>query len=262
MFINPYKKLNHNAIKVIGLISITIIVAIWSLITGFDLVSSNKLPSPLQVMHAFGYLAFSGNESMLLNATIASLTRVIVATLIVIVIGIPLGVLMGASPIMNSALSPLIDPFRSAPIAALLPIFVMWFGIGEQMKITFLVVCAIVYMIPLVRDAMLAVPYSYWEMMKDLGGTDLECIMKGVLPMAMPRIFDGITICFSVVFTYICIAEYVNADSGLGYLIQSARRFSAMDQVFAGIGTIIALAMLTNYIMSTLRKQLYSWEQA
>jgi ABC-type nitrate/sulfonate/bicarbonate transport system permease component len=70
-------------------------------------------------------------------------------------------------------LSPLIDPFRSAPVVALLPILVMWLGIGETMKIAFLFIGAVVYLIPMVRDAIQAVPQSYWTSARDLGGDAL-----------------------------------------------------------------------------------------
>jgi ABC-type nitrate/sulfonate/bicarbonate transport system permease component len=167
---------------------------------------------------------------------------------------------MGAAPRVNAALSPLVDPFRSAPVVALLPILVMWLGIGETMKIAFLFIGAVVYLIPMVRDAIQAVPQSYWIGARDLGATPWECIHRAVIPMAMPRIADAVIVAFSVMWTYITVAEYVNARQGLGQLIQNARRFSAWDQVFAGIIVIIALALATYQFMVWLKRRLYPWE--
>ena len=180
--------------------------------------------------------------------------------MLVIVIGIPVGIVMGAAPQVNAALSPLVDPFRSAPVVALLPILVMWLGIGETMKIAFLFIGAVVYLIPMVRDAIQAVPQSYWIGARDLGATPWECIYRAVIPMAMPRIADAVIVAFSVMWTYITVAEYVNARQGLGQLIQNARRFSAWDQVFAGIIVIIALALVTYQFMVWLKRRLYPWE--
>ena len=145
-------------------------------------------------------------------------------------------------------------------MVALLPILVMWLGIGEEMKIAFLFLGAVVYLIPLVRDAIQAVPQSYWIGARDLGATPWECIQKSVVPMAMPRIADAVIVAFSVMWTYITVAEYVNARVGLGQLIQNARRFSAWDQVFAGIIVIIALALATYQLMVHLKRKLYPWE--
>jgi ABC-type nitrate/sulfonate/bicarbonate transport system permease component len=198
----------------------------------------------------------------LLDATLWSVGRVAAAGMLVVLIGVPLGVLMGASPYLNALLSPLVDPFRSAPIVALLPVLVMWLGIGELMKIVFLFLGAVVYLIPMVRDAIVAVPNVYWLSVRDIGATPWEAVRHAVLPMAMPRIADGVIVSVSVMWTYITVAEYVNAKQGLGHLIQSARRFSAMDQVFVGILVIIALALLTYALMSALKRKLYPWEAA
>ncbi|HOG04100.1 MAG TPA: ABC transporter permease, partial [Accumulibacter sp.] len=71
---------------------------------------------------------------------------------------------------------------------------------------------------------------------------------------------DAVIVAFSVMWTYITVAEYVNAREGLGQLIQNARRFSAWDQVFAGIMVIIALALATYQLMVWLKRRLYPWE--
>ena len=209
---------------------------------------------------ALSYLSWHEGDSLLLTATLWSVGRLLVAGALVIAIGIPIGIGMGAAPRVNAALSPLVDPFRSAPVVALLPILVMWLGIGETMKIAFLFIGAVVYLIPMVRDAIQAVPQSYWIGARDLGATPWECIHRAVIPMAMPRIADAVIVAFSVMWTYITVAEYVNARQGLGQLIQNARRFSAWDQVFAGIIVIIALALATYQFMVWLKRRLYPWE--
>ena len=256
----PYEPLTPTQRRLLALGSFATVLGVWLLVSLLDLVSSNKLPSPLEVAQAFGYLSWNGETSMLLKATLASLSRIALAAALVNAIGIPIGVLMGSSPTINSILSPLVDPFRSAPVVALLPILVMWLGIGEEMKVSFLFIGAVVYLIPMVRDAVVAVPYSYWESAKDLGATDFECITRGVLPIALPRIADAMIVAVSVMWTYITVAEYVNADSGLGQLIQNARRFSAMDQVFVGIIVIIAMALVTYQLMTYAKRKLFFWE--
>ena len=259
-FLNPHKPLSPTARKVIGIGTFVFIIGVWALISGLGIVGQNKLPSPWSVVKAFSYLAWYEGESQLLSAIFASTTRVLIASTFVILIGIPVGILMGSSPSINASISPLIDPLRSAPVVAILPILVMWFGLDERMKIIFLFLGAVVYMIPMVRDAIKAVPYTYWESARDLGGTKVECITRAVLPMAMPRIADGIIVSVSIMWTYINVAEYVNATTGLGSLITNAKRFSAMDQVFAVIIVIIFLAFLTFQGMTALKRKIYPWE--
>ncbi|MEM9069685.1 MAG: ABC transporter permease [Myxococcota bacterium] len=235
---------------------------IWTILTAGSFVAPSKLPSIVQCAEAFGRLAWDAErgESLLLEATQWSLLRVLVAGVLVVMIGVPIGVLMGASPRINAFLSPLVDPLRSAPVVAILPILVMWLGIGEAMKIAFLFIGAVVFLVPMVRDAMLAVSQQYWIAARDLGATPWEAVRHAVYPMAKPRIMDAIIVSISVMWTYITVAEYVNADRGLGQLISIARRQSAMDKVFVGIGVIIALALITYSLMTAIKRRLYPWE--
>ncbi|MGE0784268.1 MAG: ABC transporter permease [Sandaracinaceae bacterium] len=259
---NPYAELTPGKRWGLGLSSVIAVLAIWAVLTTFSLVSPAKLPSILDCVSAFGRLAWDGQrgESPLMTATMWSVARVFMAGVIVVSVGVPTGILMGASPSINALLSPLVDPFRSAPVVAISPILVMWLGIGETMKIAFLFLGAVVYLIPMVRDAMIAVPQQYWIAARDLGASEWEAIWHAVFPMAKPRIADAITVAVSVMWTYITVAEYVNAEQGLGQLIQNARRFSAMDQVFVGVFVIVALALLTYGAMVWIKRKLYPWE--
>jgi ABC-type nitrate/sulfonate/bicarbonate transport system permease component len=259
--LNPHAALSSTAKRGIGLAAFLSVLGIWAAIALAGIVSTNKLPSPGAVLQALSYLSWNDGSSMLLSAAMASIQRILIATTFVAAIGIPMGVLMGASPGVNAALSPLLDPFRSAPVVALLPIFVMALGVGEDMKIAFLFTGAVVYLIPMVRDAIIDVPYEYWESTRDEGATELECITRCVLPLAMPRIVDAMIASISIMWTYITVAEYVNAESGLGQLLQNSRRFSAMDQVFATIIVIMILALVTFSALSYLKRRVYPWAQ-
>lgn len=259
---NPYLAIEPPQRRALGAASVAAVLLLWAVLSGAGLVSPGKLPAPWAVAQAFLYLAWDGErgQSLLLTATLWSMARVLVAGLLVVLIGVPIGVLMGASTRVNAALSPLVDPFRSAPVVAVLPILVMWLGIGEAMKVAFLFLGAVVYLIPMVRDALQAVPSSYWVAARDLGATEWEAVRLAVLPIALPRIADAVIVSVSVMWTYITVAEYVNAEKGLGQLIQNAKRFSAMDQVFVGIFVIIALALLTYSGMVALKERLFPWE--
>ena len=264
---NPYDELPADKKRIYGFVSVATVLLIWTALTVTSLVPPSKLPSIADVGSAFLRLAWDpergdSGESLLLEATAWSVMRVAVAGVLVVVIGVPIGILMGASPKINAVLSPLVDPLRSAPVVAILPILVMWFGIDEKMKIIFLFIGAVVFLVPMVRDAMKAVSQQYWIAARDLGATPWEATRHAVLPMAMPRIADAITVAVSVMWTYITVAEYVNAKRGLGQLMQNAKRFSAMDQVFVGIFVIIALALITFSVMVAIKKKLYPWESS
>jgi ABC-type nitrate/sulfonate/bicarbonate transport system permease component len=257
---NPYAALPGRLRHQLGFGGVAFVLAVWWALSASGWISPNKLPSPVAVVKALAYLTWHDGKSLLFDATLWSAARVAMAGVLVVAVGVPLGVLMGASARLNAMLSPLIDPFRSAPVVALLPILVMWLGIGEVMKVAFLFIGAVVYLVPMVRDAIQAVPQSHWIGARDLGATPWECIRHAVVPIAMPRIADGVIVSVSVMWTYITVAEYVNAEVGLGQLIQNSRRFSAMDQVFAGIAVIIGLALITYQLMRAFKRRMYPWE--
>jgi ABC-type nitrate/sulfonate/bicarbonate transport system permease component len=259
---NPYQLPRASTGRLLGVTAVALLLIVWSVISGAGLVEPGKLPTPWAVASALARLTWDADrsESLLLTATMWSAGRVFIAAILVILVGFPVGVLMGASPRINAFLSPLVDPFRSAPVVALLPILVMWLGIGEVMKIAFLFIGAIVYLVPMVRDAIRAVPQAYWISARDLGATPLEAVRLVLIPLAMPRVADAVIAAVSIMWTYITVAEYVNAESGLGQLIQNAKRFSAMDQVFVGIIVIMALALLTYEVLQRLKRWAYPWE--
>lgn len=261
-FWNPYLNLSSGQRYVFMAVSLLSVLLIWSAICLSDLVSPIRLPAPWKVAEAFGYLSYHDGRSQLGEAAAASMARIFVAFVLVLLVGIPVGVLMGAAPKLNALVSPLIDPLRSAPVVALLPILVMWLGIFEVMKISFLFLGSIVYFIPMVRDAVVAVSDRYWIGARDLGATPWECVYKVLLPIALPRIADAAIVAVSIAWTYVTVAEYVNADRGLGQLIQVAKGQSANHHVFAGIITVIALALLTYQSMQWLKRKVFAWEIA
>lgn len=257
---NPYDNLPAKLQRKLQISSVLMVFFVWLAISSAEIVGPGKLPTPMSIIKAFMYLTWDSGQSLLFDATMASVSRVVAASVFVCLIGVPIGVFMGAFPRVNAFLSPLVDPFRSAPIVAVMPIFVMWFGIGESMKIIFLFFGAVVFLIPMVRDAIQSVPSIYWVSSVDLGATTYETIKLSLIPIAMPRIADAVISSISLQWTYITAAEYVNAEQGLGKLIQDARRSSALDQVCVGIFVIIALSLLTYSLLNGLKKKLYPWE--
>jgi ABC-type nitrate/sulfonate/bicarbonate transport system permease component len=259
---NPHEPLDPSERRGLGATAVLGFVGAWALISGLGMVSKARLPAPWQVADALVHLAWNAEHqtSPLAIAAAYSLWRILQATVAVCVIGIPTGVLMGASPRFNAFLSPLVDPLKSAPIVAVLPILMMWLGIGEGMKIAFLWLGAVVYLVPMVRDAIRAVPQDYVVQAYDIGASQLEAVWHTLVPLARPRIFDAVIVAVGIEWTYITVAEYINADTGLGYIIQTARKLSAMDQVFAGILVILVLALITDASLRKIKATLFPWE--
>lgn len=238
------------------------ILLAWTALSSSGLISENKLPPPWAVVEALVYLTYRPSDVSwpLPEAAATSCARIGTAATLAALVGIPLGALMGTSRRVGEALSPVLDPLRSAPVVALLPLLVMGLGVGEVMKIAFLWVGGVVFLITGTRDAVAAVPAGYADKMRDLGATEWEVVRWSTLPLAAPGIMGAVITCVSVQWTYITVAELVNASSGIGKLIADSKRFSAMDQVVAEVGVILALALATTSIMEAAKRRLFPWE--
>jgi ABC-type nitrate/sulfonate/bicarbonate transport system permease component len=257
---NPHEPVTTRQRQVLGAVGVGGALAVWSAISLSGLVKPYFLPAPWDVAAAMVDMAKAEGDRNLFGAAWASARRVGLALLAVIGIGVPLGTLMGSSSKLNAVLSPLVDPMRSAPVVAVLPIVVLWFGIDETAKIVFLWLGASVFLIPMVRDAIVAVPRQHVVLAEDLGATPLEAIRHSVFPLALPRIVDAVIVAVGIEWTYITVAEFVNAKQGLGYLIQTNKRLSANDKVFAGILAILLLALVTDQVLKLAKRSLFPWE--
>lgn len=263
---NPHAPLSRNTRQAFGLAGVVVVLGIWSVISGLQMVTPGFLPAPWAVASKMWDMAYvvdsDGIASFpLFEHAFYSTARVFTALFFVVLVGVPMGTLMGASPKLNAVFAPLLDPLRSAPIVAVLPIMVMWFGIEETMKVAFLWLGAVVYLVPMVRDAVRAVSQDQITMALDIGATPFESVRHVVLPLTKPRIADAIIVSVGIEWTYITVAEYTNTQGGgLGTIIATGRKLSAMDQVFAGIFVILLLALITDVLLRTIKRKLYPWE--
>lgn len=285
---NPYASLSSGTRRVLFVASLLGFLVFWSALSLSGTVPPAKLPPPWGVFDSiidqvvgFGYRSVEDGTTLtaaqasmsnpasyekyttspLLVALGYSGARIFAAALLAIAVGFPVGILMGASPSLNAFLGPVIDPFRSAPIVATMPIMMVWFGVDEAMKVAFLWLGAVVYLIPMVRDAIRAVPLEFIVSAQDEGATGWEVLRYTLIPLAMPRIADAVIVAVSVMWTYITVAEYTNANNGLGTIIQDGRRAGNMDLVFAGVILILVVALVTDVALRFARSKLYPWAE-
>lgn len=240
----------------IGLLTIFLLLLVWHIITTLGLIRPIFLPTPLDTFQSLWELLMSGR---FFRALLVSFGRIAFATLLAAIFGIFVGVLMGISKKAEAALSPITQPLRYLPITALIPLLVLWFGIGEPMKIAFLFVGIAFYFIPLVRNAIRSVPEEYIEAARSFGTRWITIARHVYWPHALPQIFDGLIVINGIGWTYVVLAEIINAREGLGYLISIAGRLQRSDEVFAGLILIAAVAILSDRILHFIREKYFFW---
>jgi ABC-type nitrate/sulfonate/bicarbonate transport system permease component len=216
------------------------------------------LPSPTEVLRAFPVLHF---QEALVRSAGWSLYRVTMGFLLSAVVAIPLGLLMGTFPAVKHFLSPLVDPLRFLPISALVPLFLVWFGIEETMKIMLLFVGTMVYLLPLVVEAVEGVDEVYLQTATTLGATRWQLVRHVLVPGSLPAIGEALRVMNGIGWTYVILAEIVNARYGLGHIITVAGKRSHVDQIFAGVIVILAIGVVSDVVIRIINRQLFSWKR-
>jgi len=243
---------------ILAVVSWVFVIAVWSLITHWELISSYVFPTPLEVLRAFPSL-FS--ESGLLGNVYASWLRIGQAFLWCVVIALPLGLFMASFRWVHDLVNPVAEPMRSMPITAFLPAFIGLFGIDETMKIAFLWFGMFFYLLAVVVEEVNRVDTSLLETAYTLGAKKLQVLWL-MFRASFPGIFSSFRILYDIGWTYVILAEIVNRKRGVGAMVQSAYEFHRADLVYAGIIAIGVAAFLFRYLLTLLEKFLFPWRQA
>jgi NitT/TauT family transport system permease protein len=228
----------------------------WCLLSYGNLVPDTILPTPTEVLKAFPVLHF---EEALVRSAFMSFYRVMGGFFLAALVAIPLGILMGTFPPIKHFFAPILDPLRFLPISALVPLFIVWFGIGDLQKIVFLFVGTVVYMLPLVVEAVENVDDVYLQTATTLGATRGQLVWKVLVPGSLPAIGEALRVMNGIGWTYVILAEVINAVYGLGALITVAGKRSHIDQIFALVLVILAIGVVTDWIIHSINKRLFFW---
>jgi taurine transport system permease protein len=236
-------------------------LAVWSLVAALALVPALFLPSPLAVAARFVTTLTNGfADATLLQHTAASLSRVLSALAFAIVVGVPVGIGMGLSPLLRGLFDPIIEAYRPIPPLAYLPLVVIWFGIGEGPKIL-LIFLAILPAIALsTASGVRGVPVERVNAARTVGANRWQVLRDVILPNALPEILVGTRIGLSVGWSTLVAAELVAATRGLGFMIQTASNFLVTDVVIVGIITIAVIAFAMEFAMRVLERRLTPWK--
>ena len=221
------------------------VLAAWLLVTELGFVHPQFLPSPLAVVRAWWGLFQNGY----LRDIGISIARVWVAFGAAAALAIPLGVLMSSYRAVGACSEPLIDFIRYLPVPALVPLTLIWLGIGEGSKIALLWIGTFFQLVLLIADDARRVPKEFIETGRTLGAGDWA-LMKDVLFRAMlPNMVDSLRITLGWCWTYLLIAEIVASNSGIGYELWTARRYGKTPEVFAGILTIGIIGLVSDQLI-------------
>jgi ABC-type nitrate/sulfonate/bicarbonate transport system permease component len=209
-----------------------LVVLLWWLATSGDaesrLVSPVILPSPAEVLRSFPSLL---NERALLQSIAATLKRVLIGFGLAVIVGVPLGILAGSWRIFEAAGAPLALFVRNLPVAALIPLTILWFGIDETQKVMFIFVACVPFVYSDAAAAIANVADRYVETAQTLGASSFQIVRKVLVALALPDIYSSLRHLFGLAFGYIMLAELINAQHGLGYLLMTSQRRGLSEHI-------------------------------
>lgn len=240
-----------------SIIPIFFVLIIWAIASNFT--QPLFLPKPTKVLSSFIDLISNG---MLLKGICYSFLRITVAMIIAAAISIPLGMLIINYKILDDILSPITGFMRYMPVTAFYPLLIMWVGIGEQMKITFLFMAAFFYFLPSVILTFKSINIDLIDTALTIGMSKISVLFKVILPYSLPSICQTFLMMYGIGWTYVVVAEQVNANYGLGHLINVASPRGRTDMVFVSLITIIFVSFLFDTISNHLIKKVFKWKFA
>lgn len=189
-----------------------------------------------------------------------SLRRVFIGYAIAVVVGIPTGLLMGYSKLINAWIKPVFDLFKPMPPIAWISLAILWFGIGESSKVFIIVLGAIVPVILNAMNGIRLIDPSLYHAIRMLGGNSRQEIMEVTLPASLPAIFAGLQISLSMAWTTVVAAELMGAREGMGFIIIRGMTVSNPAMIVGGMLVIAVTAWLLSVIMSYLERRLCPWK--
>jgi ABC-type nitrate/sulfonate/bicarbonate transport system permease component len=219
--------------RLVGAGALGIIVLLWWLATtglGSEdrLISPVILPSPAEVVRSFPSLL---RERALLQSIAATLKRVLIGFGLAALVGVPLGIAAGSWRVLEAAGAPLALFGRNLPVAALIPLTILWFGIDETQKVMFIFIACVPFVYADAVAAIGNVPDRYVETAQTLGASPFQIVSKVLVALALPDIYNSLRHLFGLAFGYIMLAELINAQHGLGYLLMSSQRRGLSEHI-------------------------------
>ena len=232
------------------------ILAIWQAASFAGVTSVHTFPPPSAIAISFWQLLISGQLG---ENVLVSLTRVFFGLGIGVAIGTGFALIAGLSRIGEDAVDSTLQMVRTLPHLALIPLMIMWFGIGETPKITLIALGAMFPIYLNLYAGIRGADRKLREAGSTLGLSRSETILNIVLPAALPSFLVGLRQAFGIAWITLVVAEQINASAGIGYMVMNARDFLRTDIIFVGLALYALLGLATDQSVRFLERHLLAW---
>jgi NitT/TauT family transport system permease protein len=234
-----------------------LLAAVWEGVTQAHLVSQYALPTLSGVLHSLWVLA--GDD--LTYHTSRSIMRGAAGLGAAVVLGTTAGVLMAWYRPVRLLLKPFIQMFYPMPKSALIPLTIMWIGLGDPSKITLIFIGSLLPIVVSSFNAARGVDYVLLWSARGMGATERELLMEVVIPAALPEILNGYRVALALCFILVVAGELIIANNGIGFLINFLGEGGDYKGMFAGVITISLVGFLADRGYLMLMRRVLIWRE-
>lgn len=235
------------------------LLILWQLSVSTGLISANLLPPPWNIVKEFVSQAETGR---LAGHLWASLVRALYGFALGGGLGLLLGLATGMSRLAEELLDPTLQMLRTVPLLALIPLFILWFGVGQLSQVLLIALGAFFPLYINTFSGIRGIDRRLYEVARVLEYTRLQQVFRLILPAALPNVLLGVRLSLGIAWLCLVVAELMGASSGIGYMIQEARQYSQTAAVFVGIGIFAAAGKLSDSLVRLLESRLLRWRDA
>ena len=241
-----------------------LVLAPWALLLGFwyalaysGLVNPALLPKPHEVLARGAELL---RDRLPLDIWMST-ERVFVGVALGTVLAVPVGFMLGWYPRVRTFIDPVINFFRALPPIALIPLVIVYFGIGEPAKIVILFYASFFAGVIVMYEGISQISPIYVRVARTLGATDAEIFRKVILPLTVPHMLTALRVALGVAWATLVASELIAARQGLGALIQNASSFFQLDIIYVGIICIGFIALAMDLAIRAIARRMVSWQE-
>jgi len=257
--ITPLKPVSRARKVALGIAFFVVFVALWSLATFGGFVSKTFLADPLAMLRE-GYTLFA--EHGFLKDVGMTVWRVGGGFALAALLGVPLGIAMGAFKPIEAFFEPFVSFARYLPASAFIPLLILWAGIGETQKLLLIFIGVFFQIVLMVAVIVGSTRRDLVEAAYTLGAAPSGIVRRVLLPSAAPQIAETLRLVLGWAWTYVIVAELIGASSGIGHMITDSQALLNTGQIIFGIIVIGVIGLVSDFAFKWANQRLFPWSLA
>lgn len=255
--LRPQEPIPRAHYTIIVAVSLVLLFGFWAVLSyGGFVQPAYFLPTPSQVLLTAGRMIVSGE---LLQHAWASTMVIAIGWALAALLAVPLGILMGSFQFFEALFEPVVNFVRYLPVSAMIPLLILYIGLGIEQKVAVIFIGTFFQLILLVADVAAHVSKDLLDSAYTLGTSRVRVVTHVLIPATLPGVMDNLRVTIGWAWTYLIVAELVAAERGLGIMILESQRGLRTDRIFVGLVTIGLLGFLSDLLFKTLHRVVLPW---